>query len=42
MISEGFTLGYTDAELDEIGQEAEPSVQDLVEKFKEEILPKNV
>ena len=42
VINEGFTLGYTDTELDEIEKEAEPPVRDLVEKFEEEILPKNV
>ena len=42
VISEGFTPGYTDAELDEIEKEAEPPVRDLVEKFKEEIMPKSV
>ena len=42
MISIGFTPGYTNAELDKIEKEAEPSAWDLAEKFKEEILPKNV
>ena len=42
VISEGFAPGYTDAELDEIEKEAEPPAWDLAEKFKEEILPKNV
>ena len=42
MISEGFTPGYTDIELDEIEKEAEPPAWDLVEKFEEEILPKSV
>ena len=42
VISEGFVLGYTDAELDEIEKEAAPPVQDLAEKVEEEILPKGV
>ena len=42
MISEGFTPGYTDAELDEIEKETALPVQDLAEKVGEEILPKNV
>ena len=42
VISEGFTPGYTDAELDEIEKETEPPARDLAEKFEEEILPKNV
>ena len=42
VISEGFTPGYTNAELGEIKKEVEPPVRDLAEKFKEEILPKNV
>ena len=42
VISEGFTPSYTDAKLDEMEKEAEPPRQDLVEKFEEEILPKNV
>ena len=42
MISEGFTPGYTDAELDEIEKEAAPLAQDLAEKVEEEILPKGV
>ena len=42
VISEGFTPGYTDAELDEIEKEAGLSAQDLVEKVREEILPKGV
>ena len=42
MISEGFTPGYTDAELDKIEKEAAPPVQDLAEKVGEEILPRGV
>ena len=42
VISEGFTPGYTDAELDEIEKETALPVQDLAEKVGEEILPKNV
>ena len=42
MIGEGFVPGYTDAELDEIEKEAAPPAWDLVEKVREEILPKNV
>ena len=42
VISEGFAPSYTDAELDEIETEAEPPARGLAEKFKEEILPKNV
>ena len=41
VISEGFTPGYTDAELDEIEKEAEPPARDLAEMFEEEILSKN-
>ena len=42
VISEGFTPGYTDAELDEIEKETALPVQDLAEKVGEEILPKGV
>ena len=42
VISEGFTSGYTNAELDEIEKEAAPPAQDLAEKVGEEILPKGV
>ena len=42
VISEGFTPGYTDAQLDEIEKEAAPPAQDLAEKVEEEILPKSV
>ena len=42
VISEGFTPGYTDAELDKIEKKVAPSTQDLAEKVGEEILPKGV
>ena len=42
VISEGFTPGYTDAELDDIEEEAELLTWGLAEKFEEDILPKNV
>ena len=42
VISEGFAPGYTDAEMDKIEKEAALPVQDLAEKVREEILPKNV
>ena len=42
VISEGFTFGYTDAELDEIEAEAKLPAWGLAEKFEEDILPKNV
>ena len=42
MIGEGFVPGYTDAELDKIEKEAALSMQDLVEKVEEEILPMSV
>ena len=42
MISEGFTSGYTDTELDEIEMEAAPPAQDLAGKIREDILPKSV
>ena len=42
VISEGFAPSYTQAKLDKIEKEAEPPMWGLAEKFKEEILPKNV
>ena len=42
VISEGFTPGYTDAELDKIEKEAALPAQDLAENVGEEILPKGV
>ena len=38
--SEGFALGYTEAELDEIEEEVVALARDLAEKLKEEIRPK--
>ena len=42
MISEGFAPVYTDAELDEIEKEVALLAQDLAEKVREEIMPKDV
>ena len=42
VISEGFTPGYPNTELDKTEKEAAPLVLDLAEKVGEEILPKSV
>ena len=42
MMSQGFTLGYSDAELEDIEKEVAPLGQDLSAKIEDEIiLPKN-
>ena len=38
-ISQGFTLGYSDAELEDIEKEVAPLGQDLSAKIEDEIIP---
>ena len=41
-MSQGFTLVYTDTELDDIKKEVAPLVHDLSAKIEDEIIPQRV
>jgi hypothetical protein len=39
MMSQGFALGYSDAELEQIGDEVVPLEQDLAINIEDEVIP---
>ena len=42
MMSQGFTLGYSDKELEDIEKDVAPPAQDLSVKIEDEIIPKKL